>query len=71
MEKSTDFVDIHPLTRLVHQGFGVLWLCENFRLKSSHLAGRLCAVGFPEPRDNPKGLSVLLAQTLAAFSCWL
>jgi len=25
MEKSTDVVDTHPLTRLVHQGFGVLW----------------------------------------------
>ena len=29
---------IHPLTRLVHQGFQVLWLCENFRFKSFHLA---------------------------------
>ena len=27
MEKSIDFVDIQPLTRLVHQGFEVLWLC--------------------------------------------
>ena len=55
MEKSTDFVDIHPLSRLVHQGFGVLWLCENFRFKSSHLAGRLCAVGLSESRETQKG----------------
>jgi len=33
---------IHPLTRLVHQGFGVLGLCENFRFKSWHLAGGSC-----------------------------
>ncbi len=37
-----DFQQVAHPTRLVHQGFGVLWLCENFRFKSWHLADRSC-----------------------------
>jgi len=38
---------IHPLTRMVHQGFEVLWLCENFRFKSSISIVEMCTEAQP------------------------
>ena len=38
--KSACFLSFPGLTELVHDGFGVLWFCENFGFKSCHAGDR-------------------------------